>query len=78
MAKRAFVLMAATALSLVLLVPHSASADGDQVLAAGFQGNLPSSGVALALWDGGSVGEVAATDPSVGSVWVTTSGVLVG
>ena len=78
MAKRVFVLVAAMALSLVLVVPHGASADDDEVAAAGFVGDLPASGVALVLWDGGSVGEVATTDPDVVSLWVSVSGALVG
>ena len=78
MFKRGFVLLAVVALSLVLLVPHAASADGDKVVAAGFVGQLPASGVALALWDGGAVGEIAATEPDVVSVWVSVSGALVG
>jgi glucose/arabinose dehydrogenase len=78
MVKRALVLVGALALSLVLLVPDAASADGDEVVAAGFIGQLPASGIALAVWDGGSVGEVATTNPDVGSVWVSLSGGLVG
>ncbi len=78
MEKHSFVLVAAMAISLVLLVPHGASADGEEVVAAGFSGQLPTSGVALALWDGGSVGEVATTDPNVVSIWVSMSGALVG
>ncbi|MBT5775195.1 MAG: glucose sorbosone dehydrogenase [Dehalococcoidia bacterium] len=78
MFKRGFVLLATIALSLVLLVPDGASADGDEVVAAGFVGQLPASGVALALWDGGSVDEIATTDPDVTSVWVSVSGSLIG
>ena len=78
MFKRGFVLLAVMALSLVLLAPHGASADGDEVVAAGFVGELPNSGVALALWDGGSVGEIATSDPNVTSVWVSVSGMLIG
>ena len=78
MAKRAFVLVAVFAISLVLLVPHGVAADDGEVVAAGFTSTLPASGVALTSWDGGSVGTIAAEYPSVKSVWVSISGELVG
>jgi len=78
MFRSSLAVVAAMVVSFVLLAPQGASADGDEVIAAGFQGALPKSGIALVLWDGGSVETVSSTDPNVVSVWVSVSGELVG
>ena len=69
------------ALSLVATTPASAVAtppDDAPVVAARVTGNLPTEGVALGLWDGGSVETLATDQPEIASVWTTVNGSLVG
>ena len=64
-------LAAALVVFTLLVTPTGVAADG-------FTTPLPPSGVALAVWDGGSVEELATTYPEVGSVWVDAAGSLEG
>ncbi|MDA0352478.1 MAG: lamin tail domain-containing protein [Chloroflexi bacterium] len=65
------------ALALCLTLAQPASAD-DGLFAAGLSGDLPDSGVALLLWDGGTVIDLGSTEPRVASLWVSEAGSLVG
>ena len=78
MVRRTALFATAFALSLILLAPDWASADDNTVVAAGFSDQLPVSGVALMVWDGGSVTSVRTGYPNVGSVWVADGGELIG
>lgn len=71
MIARSIRLAAALVVAAFLVTPTAATADG-------FTTPLPPSGVALTVWDGGSVEELAATYPEVGSVWVAAAGALEG
>lgn len=66
------------ALLFALLVPGAVTADDGDVVAAGFTGPLPRSGVELTTWGGGSVDTIAVDHLNVGSVWVSVGGELVG
>lgn len=52
--------------------------DDGQVFAARVTGNLPTEGVALGLWDGGSVETLDVDQPEISSVWTTVGGSLLG
>ena len=62
----------------VAIVVVAALSTFDDATADGIIGDLPAEGVALALWDGGSVYGLAESNPEVASVWVTARGSLVG
>ncbi len=62
-----------TAIATLALVVGS-----DRAEAEGFIEDLTHEGVALAIWDGGSVDDLPTLHPNVSSVWVTVDGELVG
>lgn len=64
--------------AMIVLVAAVASLAPAAVGAEGISSELPSEGVALVLWDGGSAADLPATNPTVASVWVSAGGQLLG
>jgi len=78
MRQRSIAFLLAIALLAPALVATPASADDGAVVAAKLGGNLPATGVAIAIWEGGSVETLGIEQPQVASIWVSQNGVLVG